>query len=44
MGKDASKPGDKREGKDRRQKDDPDFPGPERRVSDRRKGSPPTSK
>jgi len=38
MDKDA-RPADKREGKDRREKDDPKFPGPERRVGDRRKGS-----
>ncbi|HEX4694786.1 hypothetical protein [Sphingomonas sp.] len=40
MDKDANKSADKREGSDRRQEDDPNFPGPERRVGDRRKGSP----
>ncbi|WP_293991837.1 hypothetical protein [Sphingomonas sp.] len=40
MDEDAKKPADKRGGTDRRQGEDPDFPGPERRVGDRRKDKP----
>jgi hypothetical protein len=36
MDKDASKSGDQRGGNDRRQDQDPAFPGPERREGDRR--------
>jgi hypothetical protein len=39
MDKDASKPADQRAGNDRRQDQDPGYPGPERRAGDRRKKS-----
>lgn len=37
MDKDANKSADQRGGGDRRQEQDPAFPGPERREGDRRK-------
>lgn len=37
MDKDPNKQADQRGGPDRRQDDDPDYGGPERRVKDRRK-------
>lgn len=36
MDKDAKKPADQRGGSDRRQDQDPAFPGPDRRTGDRR--------
>lgn len=40
MDKDPNKPADQRGGKDRRQDDDPDYGGPERREKDRRRAKP----
>ena len=40
MDKDPNKQADQRAGKDRRQDGDPAYPGPERRVKDRRKDKP----
>jgi len=40
MDKNPDKPADQRGGEDRRHEDDPDYPGPERRVKDRRKDKP----
>lgn len=37
MDKDPTKPADQRGGSDRRQDNDPDYSGPERREGDRRK-------
>jgi hypothetical protein len=37
MDKDPNKQSDQRDGGDRRQDDDPDYDGPERREKDRRK-------
>ncbi|MEO5494414.1 MAG: hypothetical protein ABIR08_10355 [Sphingomonas sp.] len=37
MDQDPNKQVDERDGADRRQEDDPEYPGPERRVKDRRK-------